>query len=54
MKEDTVMKKQYVKPEMICIPLMAPTLLAGSPDGTHDEVSNSSALSRGFDWDDEN
>ncbi len=44
------MQKSYVAPEMICVTLTAPTLLAGSPTGTHNEVSTSPELSRGIDW----
>lgn len=47
------MKKSYVAPKMICVTLTAPTLLAGSPNGTRDEVSSSDPLSREIDWDEE-
>lgn len=47
------MKKSYVTPQMVCIVLSAPMLLAGSPVETHNEVSTSDALSRGGCWADD-
>lgn len=47
------MKKQYIKPEVLAIPLIAPMLLSGSPNGYNDVVSDREALSREFEWDDE-
>ena len=47
------MKKKYVKPEMTCIQMAVTMMLAGSPTETHNEVSTSPELSRGFDWRDE-
>ncbi len=49
--EDTTMKKTYNNPTMEVVKIQTQQMLAGSPNGAHNEVGSGSILSHSNDFD---